>query len=1180
MVKINGKKFHIYDLDTPDSIFSRLAMELKTIPKYLYFPNDIPTIEQLLGNDNIVVEDLMAEIKENTEKSSTFEYVYNSLNTKIVQKDLNLLLDVFVSFIVYNNELKEQHANFTFMQIQDDLDKHDWFEVLPNPKDIWEKRLSIKKQDEELVKRNTLKANKHLHIVQEFEQVKHHKQYTDFELQKVTFDIVLNLKDISLFEIFNQIKLNTIVSFATCKNFFKILKDFVPPSDWSVSFDEGIIFKVLEKEKLDNISVDDFRDAIVVVDGEPGKEIVTASLDLNTSGNNVSRDEFTQRFLSSMPYLENINIEKNKETRVNGVFYIPDQTLNKYVLSELVMNNPLFSSMLSIDESEKATKKKTSIYVHFVLPRIGHLAAYITEKIVEKTDHVLKSKDKKLFPLDSKYIMITVSKAETTTDVHAFQNIISKLFVVYENEYNKVVELYREFIPDFAKVKELPPKTYTKKGLREIAPEIFFPNYSRKCLQPPRILDEQEEDDLSDDDNIMKFPNSGEKSPQRYYKCDNPKFPKHIYPGIRENPLDNKDQFPYIPCCYTKNQKNIKGSKYRHYFFNEDIPTREGKQQELYITNKFTPVDVFGTLPKDIDRLFGIIDPDKEYIYYRKGVQRTKSSFLNCIAEAMNSTDDDTGIHVINNGDRKKFIEHIRKTLSRSENYAASCRQEMYDFTINDIMKDIGDPDIYLDPKLFIHLLEIYYKCNIIIFTRKYLNGEMILPRHLQAYYKKQNELPYVFVLEHMGSESDNATYPQCELIIRWKKGEANNTRYNFSRNCDTTVGVRNVFNMMNQTYILNKSITELDFPWKSNVKLLNQSIDSYGKTRMLKVEYNGSLLTILTNPLQPFDIPENTDNLVTKVSMDVANSFLENLGINITRQTVINGVVKEVSSILGNVDIHIPINDEDKILGLQEFKGALNYSNNNISDINKYNQSKKISRYIVEYMYWLYSRFMQKENSDDMNQKSMLKFRYKMIKIDEDFKYTDIPKAFSTNSGLMSRGKLVLRSEEILKRLMYVLNLAVIRNRDIILTYHSRNMIEQYYMDVTDFTQYNSQVVLDGDTSVDKWIQEKKISYDLYNKVVIGINTPYFFKNDLVSKEILLAQNTDTLDNALELATTNVDESVDIKSLTFILYSFASDDDIIPYLMNDNGGEDYNIKILGYKIGEDNFYTTLTQLR
>ena len=61
MVKVNGTKFKVYELDTDTSIISRIAVELKTLPKYLFFTQGQTGLKSL---KNIEVVDSLQFIKD------------------------------------------------------------------------------------------------------------------------------------------------------------------------------------------------------------------------------------------------------------------------------------------------------------------------------------------------------------------------------------------------------------------------------------------------------------------------------------------------------------------------------------------------------------------------------------------------------------------------------------------------------------------------------------------------------------------------------------------------------------------------------------------------------------------------------------------------------------------------------------------------------------------------------------------------------------------------------------------------------------------------------------------------------------------------------------------------------------------------------------------------------------
>ena len=523
--------------------------------------------------------------------------------------------------------------------------------------------------------------------------------------------------------------------------------------------------------------------------------------------------------------------------------------MDKYVFADMVMNNPLFSSMLSIDEHTKATKQKTGIYIHFSHFSVGKVTATLTQQIAYKGDPVLKSKTTKDIKMGDKYIRVKVRKARNTESVHIFMNMLSKLFVIYDNNYKSIVSEYRKFIPDFGKIEIDQPPPLKPKKLKDIAPDIFISGYAKKCINKPTIIDDDEAQQARErGQEVMIFPKPGEGSESRNYICNHN---KNIYPGLRENPLKNANKFPFVPCCYVKNQAGTKGSMYRHYYLGEDLSEKVLLQQDLLKTKKFMNLNIFGLLPENIARMFNVIDIDNNYKFVRKGMTDTKSSFLNCILTALNIND-------ILSLDDKDEIEAVlyetRNQLGTPEN-AALCRQEMYDNTIEEIQQNISNFSVYFDPKLFISLLENIYECNIILFSRDDETDEMILPRHLEAYYKTRRDYPYIFIYEHLGSHSDHAKYPRCELISRWLTTESETHTYVFPYSGKIGKHVHNIYNKLRKAYALNKYIPEAEFNIPT---VLEQGMDSYGKCRMINISYKNNISTLFTDPLQPFQAVEN----------------------------------------------------------------------------------------------------------------------------------------------------------------------------------------------------------------------------------------------------------------------------------------------------------------------------------
>ena len=107
MVRINGKNFHVYNLDNEQSIINRIASNMDTLPEYIYFTQGIPT--NFMIDKNIKVENLLDEIKSD---QVDIDVMYENIAPKLSQQMLDPTQDVFRPYIVYNKTIKEIHVDF------------------------------------------------------------------------------------------------------------------------------------------------------------------------------------------------------------------------------------------------------------------------------------------------------------------------------------------------------------------------------------------------------------------------------------------------------------------------------------------------------------------------------------------------------------------------------------------------------------------------------------------------------------------------------------------------------------------------------------------------------------------------------------------------------------------------------------------------------------------------------------------------------------------------------------------------------------------------------------------------------------------------------------------------------------------------------------------------------------
>ena len=1199
MVKLNDSNFTLYEQDTQTTILDRIAVTLNTLPKYLYFPHGIPDISEFRSKSDIIVENLLQTI---IDSEMDFPQLWNDIEGKETQQNLDIFTDILEPFIFLNESLEKTadpaildtlllvlqqqisaipiFSSVTIRQIED---------INRNGKILRDRltsqiQINITNVEDQVKIFNTIKTTKPV-------------DYTPFELERMNFELTFEVKNMSNIEIFNLIKLSTLIPFCAYDKFYKILKDFLPDESWSISIPNMIILKVLQKKPSSFITLKDYIDIIIE---EKGDGIFSLIGTINIEKDFLTKKDIIDNIFSVLN-IQDYKVLSTEDYNIRGAFYFPKSTLDIYVMKDLILTNGIFSAVLAIDESQKATTEKDSIYIHFY-NKTGNVKAVLTEKISHKKDPLLKGKDiVKVFPFGQEYIRVKISIADNNEAIKEFQNIFSRLLSIYYQEYDSIVDFYRQYIPTFGnKVPKKIPHIAALKN-KDIAPEIFVANYPSKCPKAPTIIPDEDLEQNADgtfkrsengtffekgtNKMVMRYPLTDDEGLiHRNYVC---KWDKHIYPGLtRKNDLENKDLTQYLPCCYEKNHTLPNaGTPFRYYYFDEDVNvTKPGVQTQFITTSRVLPPKFYGFLPYDLSKSFELFVDDDKLKMLRKGIYKTPSSLLECVLTALWEGEYKDFYELDSDEKHHQYLMKLRETMATNM-LASTCRQEMYDFTTEEIIEALTNPKAYLDPSYFVHILEIYFDCTIYIFSRpkNKVETKLIIPRHLQGYYRNKTEKRTIFIYEHWGTKSDNLSWPHCELIVQSIKGKDDQTIDIFNWNQKVSVSVDMVFHKLNDNYHLNTHINDIVFPYENpNIEFVSQSIDSYGKCRLLHFIYKKQILgTFLTTPIVPLLLEENSIWVVTPIDHQIAMEIIKELGIQITKQNVVNHVTKGYTGILGNVEITIPILESVPDIDIPEFEQGIGYPENNTSVLVQYNKYKKLARYITAYLLWLYSKFLH-ETGKPISLQTMFEFQQQYIEFVPTWEYNgSVGKIFDIdNKVIMKNKKLIVKSEETLKRLMYVLRTNTVKIPD----YYKKVVIENYYEDVTDFDQYQFQIILQGEYSVEKWIDEHNSKNKVYNYIDPKLDTPYFFKNSLIGEQIFLAQNTDSQSKAIHIWKTwksghyNIGYNPDIEeeSMNYILYSYRNPADIIKYQV---GKPAEDIRVVGYKVEEDMLFTILLPL-
>jgi len=1224
---------------------------MNTLPEYLYIPSEEDSslfLTRLRTTDTVVVKDLLEQMKRQqlTKLPSLVDTLKGPKGPKfLATKKLDIIPDVVSPSIAYSKDLsalpKDEIAALLLL-VKDSL--VDSVGSVPLEQ-IWERKESIKNDITRKIARN--KA-----LVEESGVLLKEKplSHTKFTRDDIALRYEFDLTGLTLLEIFDLIVLTPRIPFASVNDLYKILRDFTPDPDWISAYEGAIYFKI--RKTLPSLTPE-YINAFLVVEEDLGKEkgiLVTDLFELKKGAS----EETVIRDLREIFHhrLELRGEGVITEERGEFQYYLGTVPITEWVFSDLIMNDSLFNQYLAIDEFTTANRQRkrggSTIFVRF-FGATPDQNVKVNLTIYQVRDDVHPEG----WPIGSYYLKVKVVRVESNDALQRFTLVFGKLLSLYYKKAPGIIRIYQDllgnkFPPTYKPLKERPPGKKTEIPLSKIAPEVFVSGYPSMCGHQPRIITSEEAERAREKGlNVMFYPKTPDEGfQQRYYVCD--RSSTYPYPGLlRYNKLSNKDIVPFLPCCF-KTQQDFgadgQGGKhtktYGHYFYDKPMLDRRGiDQRQLLVRDAFTNPPETAKLPPELEEMLNLVVYRQDWSFIREGVFDSRSSFLDCVLEALQTQDESYAKKLMykdpetvkaqatltkagknsraqaraelwkaKKKERINLLNEFRKELA-TPSHAAGCSQEMYDYSSEEIRGHISDPQRYFDPRYFTNLVERYFKCRIILFSRvipgslqdsKYqgrFNATLSLPRHIQSYYRTETKVPTILIYELVGRGSrEQKDYPRCELISYWNTKSQKEIESIYKWDSAVANQMQLLYERVRNSYSLNCPVLETILPLNRltniGITFTHQEIDSYGKCRALIFNYKSERGAFLTTPIQPLLLPRAENEVTPRLTMESAKSILKSLAIKIDKVSITPIHVSAFSGIIGNVRFSLPFEKGRIILPGEgvptNTEQDLVARDRSTSQLSSYIKDKRIARYMVEYARWLYSQFLHDKGEND-SVENLRTFVSQNLVTYKGFKYGPIAKSFGANSGMTKNSKLYVKSSETKKRLIYTLQLYALQYPNLLKKYYLRPSISNYYLNLSDFTRYRCQVILQSDNAVQKWIRERNQDYSLHSDVVTGGTAPYFFKNSQVGDEMYLVQPASGLFEALDIDTIWADSQtnkiVSEEATTppvkdFMIYSYRSPTNIEPYICNGGcrAGEDDGLKILGYR-DEDNNPTYMSLL-
>jgi hypothetical protein len=1043
---IEKKNINVFPTDDQKTLIKKISVYLNTLPRFISI--DKQDLENFIKTGTKVrVENYLEIIKDKTwgdveKQISKFDIEEKEAkNVYIAYLDNTRFEDIEYMYLIFG--IEKMGKGFGEFE-----------NIFSSRGDI------IKKIDNELAKNKQFvfewnKSQEEIMSVYEKKEIEN--MYTEFQKEKIDTKFYLNIENFNYDKLFDSIQLSERVPYVVYKDNIKIFKKMIIDENLEYDKNKDVIYCYVNvREDIRNVYIE----KLEISHDNKG---IYMKFEHDLDKKNIKSEGIIKIFDELFPDLNlNLNNIINSKDILNlkGMFYIPGFELNKYVLNDLIMNDTLYSNFI-IDE--KVQTEKERVIFSFSNRLTGEVFASITPDVVLDNTDILLKKFPGKFSNNMNYVRVRVNKVEDYEKIEEFQKFLSTYMILYTRRKDDIIDFYKQFIPDFNK-KSSEGKTGKKsEKLKYIVPEIFLNRYSKLCHKIPKIVPDSELDQGLETYRglpVLKFPAKGEMGLEsRNYICTDEEYK---YPGLRDNPMINKDSFPYIPCCYTQNQLEIEGSKLRHYLFDEKLSKHKDIQQDIFKTNKILPKNKVGVIEYNTKTfLKGISDINDKVDFLRLGMFSTKNSFIECLLTA-------TIPDFEKENDPVLKIRNVIKDIVSDIPLLQICKQELYDMTTEDIRDYLLNDDRYKNPHLLVSLFEEYFKCNIYVFTEVDGIVQLSIPRHSYNYYNNKKYGKTILLYEHK-LMSDSQCELICESNVKNKKIQNKIfTQENFTKQ------IKNVFDKLTKTfYIQDKEHNIFTIP--NEYKLFEQYIDEKGKCRLVNIQNNnGTKISIITSPIQPLRLKNTKEPNIYFLEI---NSFLQEFP-----------KFKKINE--DEQHYHIIYKDS-------KFKIMKKYDR--VSLLEKFRKNKKIAKLLSEYILRLYSIFLDKQPEKNNIDENVNKFFNKHVFVDENFIYKDDYLKISFDNFFIKEEKIILNSEILYRKFWNMLYHVHENKQNILQNYKNLNNLQYFYKNLDDYKVQKNHTILKLNYGLQsKWKNIQKNTFNIYSQITSKYKSPFLLNYKL----------------------------------------------------------------------------------
>jgi hypothetical protein len=907
-----------------------------------------------------------------------------------------------------------------------------------------------------------------------------------------------------LWGMFDNAQLSSVLPMTTYSSFYKMIDTFPVKKEWNVSSNQYITVYYQDERHVHCIYI--YPDNVII------------------------QSKFQEKGDTPEDVIEKINntfsitLQRKQENqkRIQAICYIDSPSIIISKLLYFIYSNEIYSHFLFAEESRIAIKDKNYMYCYYY-PNPRDTTHYITFTI----RNVLEDETIPCTIPNKKYttsIRVKIRQCNTYDDIEKTLHMLSQLIARYTEELPRIQSIFTQVEKKSTetkvskKLKKKPtivrgsirgqehlPTQLSEEEMKGNETNYYHININSEKYQ--WITDERKNEPTFPSGlpkpHVMVFPKNKEEE-QFYYVCNTEK--EYPYVNLKEFKDQQSNSVYYTPSCF----KRIPGVKNNLVSYEKD--EKEEKDEKVgprpIKTGKSLKPNQFGLVQSWMERWFQLHNTNQQLI--RRGISDSQLDSILYVLECITTKDfripDENRIKTR----KKELLIDLDKDI-----YYNEMMTETYGMSRQEVIKQFETG--YIDPLLYHSFLCRKYNVNIVYFSKRGLKNKdyfyLTLPRYHLIPTLSEIYQDTIGVVLNQGNEFNPCNYPLCELLTIQKSNVST------SEIILTMESIK--WNRSSDFYRYIQQ-TEINMYGKQIVKRIpidtiqSQTINEYGMVSWFHTD-KGSIQCKTPCHSQQLPITQTIQCWTEKDVIEIQKRIF--IAQDIHDDTYSNYIGYRLH--YEGMDYFFPI------------KEKISYT------LNQYRLYEKTSRYLVEYVYYGFSKYIHTllQPSDDEKEEQitidqitenivpyMIRFAtqfFTTIVMDEldyiTFSST-INRELSVPNQLYNGTILHITSEFIKKKLMYNLLNEYHSNKESLFQYYREKKLRHFYVHTWDFIQYPHHYIVTTVSDYLTYVNHRTDKMDKASLVIRPFQTsPYilYLQNQLNGVKKWLMQPVSSIEEA-----------------------------------------------------------------